>query len=161
MTGSEGDDVASPGAESATARIERNWAEILQELRVVQTGTQILTGFLLTLPFQQRFGALGPWEIGVYLTLVSLAALATILALTPVALHRALFRRGAKPRMVAIANRLLRASLLVIGLTLTGTTLLVFSAVVSPASGIVAGAITLVVATTGWVLYPAVVRPRA
>jgi hypothetical protein len=161
MAGSEGDAARRPGFESATERIERNWAEILQELRVVQTGTQILTGFLLTLPFQQRFGALDAWEVGVYLALVSLAALATILALTPVALHRALFRQGAKPRMVTIANRLLRACLLVIGLTLTGTTLLVFSAVVTPAAGIVAGAVTLVLAAAGWVLYPVLVRPRS
>ena len=160
MAGTEGD--AAPHAhESEAERIERNWAEILQELRVVQTGTQILTGFLLTLPFQQRFGTLGPWEIAVYLTLVSLAALATILALTPVALHRALFRQGAKPRMVSIANRLLRGSLLVIALTLTGTTLLVFSAVVSPPAGIVAGAVTLAISLAGWVLYPMLVRPRS
>src|SRR5439155_6937869 len=40
--------------ESPTERLDRNWNDILQELRVVQTGVQLLTGFLLTLPFQQR-----------------------------------------------------------------------------------------------------------
>ena len=41
--------------ESSNQRLDRNWQEMLQELRVMQTGIQILTGFLLTLPFQSRF----------------------------------------------------------------------------------------------------------
>ena len=31
------------------------WADLLQELRVIQTGGQLLTGSLLTLLFQSRF----------------------------------------------------------------------------------------------------------
>jgi len=146
--------------ETETERLDRNWNEILQELRVVQTGTQILTGFLLTLPFQQRFGDLDPIEIGIYLTLVSLAAVATLLALTPVALHRALFRQRARRFIVGVANRLLRASLLVIALTLTGTALLVFSVVVSLTAGIVAAAVVLVLSVVGWVALPLFARSR-
>lgn len=41
--------------ETSAERIDRNWNEMLQELKVVQTGMQILAGFLLTVPFQQRF----------------------------------------------------------------------------------------------------------
>ncbi|HEX3197712.1 MAG TPA: DUF6328 family protein, partial [Propionibacteriaceae bacterium] len=44
--------------ESLNERMDRNWNEILQELRVTQTGTQIFTGFLLTIAFQTRFGEL-------------------------------------------------------------------------------------------------------
>ena len=50
--------------ETETERIERNWAELLQELRVTQTGVQILTGFLLTLAFQARFADLEGFQIG-------------------------------------------------------------------------------------------------
>ncbi len=53
--------------ETEAERLDRNWAEILQELRVVQTGTQILTGFLLTLVFQQRFTELDPYQVEIYL----------------------------------------------------------------------------------------------
>src|SRR6187402_14822 len=131
MAGTDGEDAIEDGRdETESERLDRNWADILQELRVVQTGTQILTGFLLTLPFQQRFSALEAPEVVIYLALVSLAALATLLALTPVALHRGLFRRHALGFIVRIANRLMRASLLTIALTLTGTALLVFSVVV-------------------------------
>jgi len=144
--------------ETEAQRSDRNWNEILQELRVVQTGTQILTGFLLTLPFQQRFATLDATEVGVYLALVSLAALATLLALTPVALHRALFRQRARPFIVRVANRLMRASLVVIALTLTGTALLVFSVVVSLTAGIVAGAIVLVLSALGWLGLPLLAR---
>ncbi len=84
--------------ESAEERSDRNWAELLQELRVMQMGVQILTGFLLTLPFQQRFGDLDTFQTDVYLALVALAVLSTGLFVTPVSLHRTLFRRTARRR---------------------------------------------------------------
>src|ERR1700740_353414 len=53
--------------ETETQRLDRNWSSLLQELRVTQTGVQLLTGFLLTLPFQQRFTALDSTSTNVYL----------------------------------------------------------------------------------------------
>ncbi len=91
--------------ETEMERNDRNWTEILQELRVIQTGTQILTGFLLTLAFQQRFTDLDAYQVDTYLALVIVAALATALALAPVALHRALFRRRAKSRDPSRSSR--------------------------------------------------------
>ena len=45
--------------------INRNWTELVQELRSTQTGVQVLTGFLLTVPFSDRFGsAVNPPEPG-------------------------------------------------------------------------------------------------
>src|SRR3954453_3480738 len=86
--------------ETANQRADRNWNELLQELRVTQTGTQILTGFLLTIPFQQRFAKLDSYQENLYLVLVLLAVPATILFVAPVALHRVLFRRRMKPQLV-------------------------------------------------------------
>ena len=60
--------------ETETQRLDRNWAALLQELRIVQTGVQLLTGFLLTLPFQQRFADLTDFEVGVYLVTVALSS---------------------------------------------------------------------------------------
>ena len=62
--------------ETESERNDRNWTEILQELRVIQTGTQILTGFLLTLTFQQRFTALDQYQVDTYLALVTVAIVA-------------------------------------------------------------------------------------
>ena len=59
--------------------LDRNWNELLQELRVTQTGLQILTGFLVTLPFQQRFTQLDTFERGVYLGALAVAVSATVL----------------------------------------------------------------------------------
>jgi hypothetical protein len=146
--------------ETEEERLDRNWAELLQELRVVQTGTQILTGFLLTLVFQQRFVDLDPYQVTIYLVLVTLAALATILALTPVSLHRLLFRQRAKPQIVRFANVLLELTLLVVGLTLAGTTLLIFDVVVGHAAGIIAGVVTLALAGIAWAALPRFARRR-
>jgi len=144
--------------ETEMERNDRNWTEILQELRVIQTGTQILTGFLLTLAFQQRFTDLDAYQVDTYLALVVVAALATALALTPVALHRALFRRRAKGTIVKMASFLLRVTLAAVGLTLTGTAMLVFDVVVGREAGIIAGAVALAVVATAWLVFPYIVR---
>lgn len=146
--------------ETENERHDRNWNDILQELRVIQTGTQILTGFLLTLPFQQRFGQLHGYEVGSYLALVVTAVIATILALSPVALHRTLFRRKAKGAMVVIANRLLKVTLAAIGLTLCGTAMLIFDVVVGLPAGIMAGVLALVLVLCFWVAFPLSVRRK-
>ncbi|WP_309711323.1 DUF6328 family protein [Pseudolysinimonas sp.] len=147
-----------PQGESESERIERNWDEILQELRVTQTGTQILLGFLLTIPFQAAFGELEGAQIGVYLTLVIVAALATILALSPVALHRALFRRGAKPQLVLAANLLMRLALAAIALALGGTVFLIFDVVIGHTAAFVAGGATLALTLTIWAVLPSFLR---
>jgi amino acid transporter len=157
------DDDALPGDgrdETETERLDRNWNEILQELRVVQTGTQILTGFLLTVAFQQRFEDLDRFQVTVYLVLVALAALATLLALTPVSMHRALFRRRAKPELVRSANFLLKATLVAVLLTLAGTAMLIFDIVAGHPAGIVTGAAVLVLGVVAWFVTPAALRVR-
>src|SRR5699024_8412941 len=53
--------------ETKDERSDRNWGELLQELRVTQTGAQILTGFLLTVPFQSRFTELDDVQVTAYL----------------------------------------------------------------------------------------------
>ncbi len=159
----ESDEDAMPGDgrdESQNERLDRNWAEILQELRVTQTGTQILTGFLLTLAFQQRFTELDAFQIDVYLVLVVLAALSTGLGLAPVSLHRALFRKRAKQRIVALADLLLRVTLAGVALLLSGTTLLIFDVVVDRAAGVLAGSAALVITLLLWVLLPYGAHPK-
>jgi hypothetical protein len=150
-----------PDGETESERVARNWDEILQELRVTQTGTQILLGFLLAIAFQQSFQSLDDVQTAVYLSLVVVAAAATILALAPVALHRALFRRNAKPRLVLTANVLLRMALAAIALTLSGTVFLIFDVVVDLGAAVVAGALTLVVTAVLWAVVPGFLRgPR-
>ncbi len=128
--------------ESVDERLDRNWIEILQELRVTQTGTQILTGFLLAVAFQPTFAGLQPYQHRIYLVLVTVAVLTTALGLVPVSLHRSLFRRHAKLEVVQTGHILLRLVLLGVGLVLTGTVLLVFSVVLGPAPAVLAAGAT-------------------
>ena len=145
--------------ETQTERLDRNWAQLVQELRVTQTGTQILTGFLLTLAFQARFAKLDQGQIDIYLTLVILAGLTTALGLTPVAIHRALFRRRAMEQLVATGNVLLKLTLACVGLILTGSTLFIFSVVVGPVASIIAGVVALAISVVLWIIVPFGIRP--
>jgi hypothetical protein len=141
---SDSGDTSSRRNETDDERYDRNWEEILQELRVTQTGTQIISGFLLTLAFQQRFQDLDAYQVVVYVVLVLLAAVSTSLGLTPVALHRGLFRQHAKKKIVIIGNRLLKATLAAVSVLTAGVVLFVLDVVVGRAAGVVAGAAAFV-----------------
>jgi len=141
--------------ETATERADRNWNELLQELRVTQTGLQILTGFLLTVPFQQRFGELPDLLRIVFLVALSLAVISTVLVVAPVASHRVLFRRRAKRELVSNADRLTKAGLATLALTIVAVVVLVFGFVAGPTAALVAGAIALVFFVIQWVVVPA------
>jgi hypothetical protein len=154
---------ADPGDgrdETEAERLDRNWSALLQELRVLETGTQILTGFLLTVAFQSAFEKLDGFERGLYLVLVSLAALSTVLVLTPVALHRALFRQKAMDRIVRWADRLLRASLLVAGLAIIGVAALLFRVAAGPVASAVGAGAAAVVVGAAWFVLPYGMRAR-
>jgi hypothetical protein len=131
--------------ESVNERMDRNWNEILQELRVTQTGTQIFTGFLLTIAFQQRFSDLTTFQTRVYLILVVAAVLTTALGLAPVNLHRALFRKRAKVTIVQTAHLIMRFTLVGVAVMLIGTVLLIFDLVIGRTIALIMASITLLV----------------
>jgi hypothetical protein len=140
--------------ESLNERMDRNWNEILQELRVTQTGTQIFTGFLLTIAFQTRFGELTTFQLRVYLILVIAAVLTTALGLAPVNLHRGLFRKGAKMTIVQTAHIIMRITLAGVAVMLIGTVLLIFDLVLDGTAALVAAGVTLLVVIILTVLPP-------
>ena len=140
--------------ESATERLDRNWGELLQELRVLETGTQILTGFLLPVAFQQKFEKLNQGQVTLYLVLVSLSAVATMLVLAPVSLHRTLFRQGRKATLVTWTDRLLRIALAVVALTVVGVVVLLFDVATSVGVAIGAGVVAAVVLGGLWFVLP-------
>lgn len=140
--------------ETRDERMDRNWNELLQELRVTQTGAQILTGFLLTIPFQQRFADLDEFQRGTYLVLVLLAAVTTGLIVAPVSIHRILFRRHLKPELVQNADVLARAGLVTLALVMSGVTMLLFDVVLDRTAGIVAGVSVLVFLAACWLVWP-------
>lgn len=143
--------------ETATERADRNWSELLQEMRVTQTGVQILSGFLLILPFQQRFSALSPALRGVFLVALALTTLTTAIIVAPVAAHRVLFRRRRKALLVTRTDQLVKTGLTTLALTIVCVVALVFGFVVSDVVGLVAGAVTLLVFVSLWAGVPLLV----
>ena len=131
--------------ETEHERLERRWSEQLSELRVAQTGTQIMTGFLLTIPFQPLFESTTTLEKALYLGLIVTATLATVMAIAPVSFHRILFGYpGAKARIVAVTQTLMRIALTLVALVLSGTIALVFNLVLDAAAGLVGFVVALV-----------------
>jgi hypothetical protein len=144
--------------ETRTQRLDRNWATLLQEVRVVLTGVQLLTGFLLTLPFQQRFTALDPGLRLVYLATVGCSIAATLLLTAPVALHRMTFRRHLLRKLVAVSHWVTMAGLLLLGAAVSGVATMVFDVIGGRGAGAAAGVVTAAGWVSLWVALPLVMR---
>ncbi|WP_085874455.1 MULTISPECIES: DUF6328 family protein [unclassified Nocardioides] len=147
--------------ETKEERLDRKWDDLLQELRVMQTGAQLTAGFLLTLPFQSTFGDLDDFAIALYLVLVALAALTTALVMGPVAIHRLLSGRHVKERLVESAHKFVYGVLTCIALLVTGMVTLIFDVVVDLTWALVAGATIATVLTGLLVVYPRSLIHRA
>jgi hypothetical protein len=110
--------------ETELERDDRNLIELLQEARVVQTGVQILFGFLLTIAFQPKFEKLSSFQKADYLFTLVAAATTLIMITAPSSWHRILFRQGDKEHLVKIANRFMVLGLASLGLTMVGVVML-------------------------------------
>jgi hypothetical protein len=135
-------------------RADRNFTDLLQELRVVFTGVQILFGFLLTLSFSPRFDTLDGFQHVVFVVTLVSVAVTSMFLLAPVAAHRILFRRGRKAELVGWAHRCACAGLAALALTLTAGLLLVLDlAVGRPGALVISGALLAGTVVT-WLLVP-------
>ncbi|OMH32513.1 hypothetical protein BGP79_08475 [Tersicoccus sp. Bi-70] len=158
MPGSEPTTAGDPGREETPEqRADRNWNELLQEIRVMQIGVQIITGFLLTLPFQQRFTQLDDAGLALYLGLVVLACLTTAVMLAPVSLHRMLFRHHHKPLLVSNGDTLIKIMVGAIALMLTGCLTFIVHVVIGPGAGWAAGSVLAVLLVLILLVYPLLV----
>jgi predicted neutral ceramidase superfamily lipid hydrolase len=144
--------------ESKTQRFDRQWNELLQEMRVMQTGVQVLTGFLLTIPFQQRFEKLSQVERRVYIAAVGLAALATLFLIAPVAMHRMLFRRGERDRLLPRGHRCAVAGLILLAAAVAAAMTLIVDVVFNDTAGWVVGGVALLLFGLVWWAWPMAVR---
>jgi hypothetical protein len=144
--------------ETPLGRLDRNWSDLLQELRVVQTGVQLLTGFLLTLPFQDRFAPLSPFTKDVYLATVASSVASTGFLITPVSVHRLLFRMHARRQMVTMAHRLALTGMFLLGCSVIGVILLIFDVILGRTAGLIAAGVTLAMLVVLWLGIPAALR---
>ena len=123
--------------ETPDERLDRNWAELLQELRITQTGLQLLSGFLLTLAFTDAFTDLDQVQKNLYLALVLVAALAVGANMMPVMIHRRVFGEHVKEKVVAVGHVVSQVVIVAVALLFTGTATLIFSVVAGWTSAVV------------------------
>jgi hypothetical protein len=142
--------------ESEAEREDRKYDDLLQELRVIQTSAQLTAGFLLTLPFQQRFSELSTAQERFYLVLVVLAALVTAVVLSPVALHRQLSGLRVKGVLVQAAHTYVSVAIGLLALLATGIVVFIFDVLVDLTQAIVVGAALLLVLAALMIVLPRV-----
>jgi hypothetical protein len=133
--------------ETEKQRWDRNFADLLQELRVAQTGVQILFAFLLTLPFSSGFPKTTQFQRDTYTVALLAAAFATAMLIAPVAFHQALFRQGRKPELVRYAHRMAAGGLAFMLIAMVASVLLITDYLFSPWVSII-----LTVIAGGWFL---------
>ncbi|HCB05381.1 MAG TPA: DUF6328 family protein [Nocardioides sp.] len=147
------DDPPDPD-EPSEQTINRNWTELVQELRAIQVGVQVLVGFLLALPFTDKFDTLDDVEKAAYLVVLSIAVTASAAVLAPIAYHRILFRRGLRPWLVDTANAIARTGLVLAALATCGVVFLAFDLAAGLTAGVVASAVALAAYAALWLVVP-------
>jgi len=151
---------ARPVTETRNQRLHRNYAELLQEVRVAQTGVQLLLGFLLTLAFTPRFTSINDFQRNVYLISLRLGAAATALMIAPAAFHRVVFGCRLRQALVRISNRLVLGGLTLLMAALSGSLLLILDMVLGlPRSAMITGGLTAWFALF-WYVLPLYTRAR-
>lgn len=141
--------------------LDRNFQELLQELRVTQTGVQLLSGFLLTVPFSERFTSLDTVQLTAYVIVFCGSVLATALLVAPVAFHRVLFRRRQRRLIVEAANWLALGGLSVLALTTSGILFLVIDLVGPRPAAYAALGVCLMLFVVLWAALPLLGAARA
>jgi len=149
-----------PRNETELERWDRNLVELLQEVRVVQTGVQVLFAFLLTAPLAARFPDLTQFQKLTYFGTLLATGGAAVLLIAPTAYHRIMFRHGDKPHLVLVANRFTLSGLTGVALAMVGALTLVTDLLFrSTAVVIVTTGIAALACLSAWCLAP--LRRRA
>jgi hypothetical protein len=140
--------------ETALERSDRHLSELMQEVRVAQTGVQVLFGFLLTVPFTSRFSSLSGGQRLLYVATLAAAGAAAMFLIAPSAHHRILFRCGDKEHVVRMANRYAIGGLACVALAMVGALVFVADVILgSPAAGAI-GAVCAAGPLWCWYLQP-------
>jgi hypothetical protein len=140
--------------ETPLQRCDRNLVELLQEVRVVQTGVQVLFAFLLIAPLSARFASVDHTQRLEYFASLLTAGAAAVLLMAPTAYHRILFRRGDKEHLVAVCNRFTLAGLACVGVAMLGSLLFVSHLLFGSAVAIVTVAMAAAAITGCWGVAP-------
>lgn len=147
--------------EDEAKKLDRHWNELLQELRLAQTGTQILFAFLLSIAFQAKFQEADTFTHDVYAGTLIASALAVGLFLAPVSFHRLVYRQKLRDRMLPIAGHMTSAGLVFLIVAMAGGVQLALDVVLSRSLAIVVAALVLAWFAVFWYVIPAWVRANS
>jgi predicted membrane channel-forming protein YqfA (hemolysin III family) len=136
------------------SRLDRNFAELLQEIRVGQAGVQILFGFLLSIAFTNQYDQVDAAVRVIHLVTVMFAAAAVALLTAPAAWHRMLFRQQRRPLLVAAADRLASWGLGCLAFAMTGTIVVLAAEVANMTLAIILGSFAAVGFAVLWMMLP-------
>jgi hypothetical protein len=128
--------------ENEYERKARELGELLQELRVMLPGVQVLFAFLLTVPFSARFGYLTPVQQAVFFGTLLCTALSAGLLLAPSAHHRLLWRQQAREHRLRVANRLAIAGMVLLVVTMVGVMFVITDLLVGSAAAVATAAVS-------------------
>jgi hypothetical protein len=131
---------ASREDEDEGDRLDRELLELLNELRVIMPGVQVLFGFLLTVPFQQGFGRVDDEQRYIYFATLLLTAAAAAFLMGPSAFHRLTFRHRQKPHLIRLGTRQMIVGLGLLALAMNGALLLL--------TDLLFGTVTVIVTVT-------------
>jgi Family of unknown function (DUF6328) len=140
--------------ETPAERVDRNFNELLGELRIALPGVQVLFAFLLTVPFAQGFAQLTGFERGIYFAVLLLTALACALLIAPTAYHRLQFRQGRKEEILFFASRAAVLGLGALALAMTGAILMITDFLFGAAAAIPVATATGLLFGSLWYLLP-------
>jgi hypothetical protein len=149
-----------PDGETPNQRLARNYVELLQEVRVAQTGVQFLLAFLLALAFTPRFAACTDFQRHVYVASLLLGSAATALLIAPAPFHRLVFRRGLKRQLVHASARFALCGLVLLMLSLGASLLLVLDVVLGTVSAAWITGCVMAWFTLWWFVAPTLIWVR-
>lgn len=146
--------------ETEAQRLDRNYGELLQELRVAQVGVQILFASLLTVVFNQRFTTISSLQRGTYVVTLLAAACAVALLVGPVAFHRIVFRHNQKDDLVRVSHRMALGGLACLAVAIVGAVLFILEEVLGQTPAFWYSAGVAAVFLLLWVVVPVTSRTR-
>jgi len=146
--------------ETEAEQLDRNYGELLQELRVAQVGVQILFASLLTVVFNQRFTTISSLQRGTYVVALLAAACSVALLVGPVAFHRIVFRHSQKDDLVRVSHRMALGGLACLAVAIVSAVLFILEQVLGKTPALWYSAGVAAVFVVLWLVVPVVSRTR-
>jgi VIT1/CCC1 family predicted Fe2+/Mn2+ transporter len=145
--------------ESEKERLDRNFQELLQGLRVALPGVQVLFAFLLVVPFQQGYADVTDFQQKIYFATLLCTAIASACLIAPPVRHRLLFRQGVKDWILFNSNTVVQVGFVFLAIAICGVVLLVSDYIYDSTAAVLATA--AVGSTLAWLWFASALIERA